>query len=321
MAIADTSARFRRIEWYERNVVWRVRSGRQGRYASLGRSPSASPSDDPEGTPSPFHAQSALAYGHTDWKSIHEQVQAAMEEEERLEAEADARREAEQRELRRREALRTYFDRLRKEQKKGHESFTFPPFYSFLEREAVQPLWKPEDSQDSSLQDSREAALDDIKQDVDEYRKARRIEAIRIILSATDGVPLSSLSKDSADYDEQEYDEDFFNKATSLFYDRHHDEWNSFPKCLIPTRRYAWQSPYEYETSLSALISCRHILVVRAILKAARLDEDTATLNDLEDIGYNLQWPEHPKAQFRSRFFNPQALVSPPASASVTRSR
>jgi hypothetical protein len=152
-----------------------------------------------------------------------------------------------------------------------------------------------------------------IEGDVERYRESRRVEAIRSILSATTNVPLNSLSADPADYDPATYDDDFFQRITSLFFLQPSDVKRfvvgPYPYILSHNR---FISSYYYP-SLDApelLSTQQRVVTLRAILNVADLDEDTATTSDLDALGQRLRWLEYPVYQKSAKQWHWKLLVS-----------
>lgn len=142
----------------------------------------------------------------------------------------------------------------------------------------------------------------DVRAAVAAHREANRVQAIRLIVSATTDTPIDSLPSDSASYDLATYNATFFARiASQLLFVSHpcrnrvHTTITPYPRAILiadtlsgpPTA--GWLA-----CKLAHGMSRRHIVVVRALLAAAELDEDTATAEDLDEVGKRFQWAEYP---------------------------
>lgn len=209
-------------------------------------------------------------------------------------------RQANDRAYERKQALRGLFNAMHDAQAMDKQ-VTFSPFNDFLELETVKAFWETDDA--PKLIDAVWSMKEkDILDEVDTYRETKRIEAIKLILAATNE-PGVELSDDPDDYDEDTYDEAFFGRITSLFFTSSL-YWRSkrrrlfsaniiarpFPQVLAhPSSSTVW---YGLRVNLRDAISHFQVKVLRAMLKAADLDEVTATVDDLDSIGCKWRWRE-----------------------------
>lgn len=173
---------------------------------------------------------------------------------------------------------------------------------TFAQLESIQSLWT---GNETTLDDTTwEAALDSIKTDLATHRSQLRVKAIRTILAANRDVRIETLSTNPADYPENEYDETFFAKPTSLFFNIAEGVCATYPSCLDFD---SWSSN---ELDLTEYLDRRHSLVVRAIVEVGELDEATATADDINELGCSLRWTNAPEEAQRGKF-TAGALVSP----------
>ncbi|KAM0751852.1 hypothetical protein T439DRAFT_220677 [Meredithblackwellia eburnea MCA 4105] len=105
--------------------------------------------------------------------------------------------------------LRVVYEKVRG-QSEAPDAFLI--FGDFLFLEHVRPFWESESDFD---QEKWDAAVDSIKADVKEHSEARRILAIRTILSATSGTDLNQLNPNPELYPEEEYGDEFFERFSS----------------------------------------------------------------------------------------------------------
>ncbi|ORY41186.1 hypothetical protein BCR35DRAFT_311367 [Leucosporidium creatinivorum] len=278
------------VEWYLNNVFKCVTSGTGFLSTSDRRAffrPSWSrPSNDPE-----------------DWETIRKQVKDRIGDEARRRAEGDARTARYQRQRTRFQGLRTYYDELLSQQNGEYDKLTFPRFHPFRRLASIKPFWEPEEA--AALNDEAwEESLEAINRDVMEYRSSLRIEAIGAILAANRGVAASSFSTNPANYPEDEFDDTFFHRITSLFFSQEAGEGLApFPACLNFTPR------SEYEPCLRIYLKPLHIKILRALLQAAQLDEETATLKDFDELGAAFLWPAHPRKKCRKSRYSATELM------------
>lgn len=187
----------------------------------------------------------------------------------------------------------------------GDDLTTFPRFEPFESFASVKPLWEEEDSTVDA--ESCEEALYVIEQDVEAYRIATRVKAITVILSASDDVPLASLSTDPAGYPEDEYGSKFFSKLTSHFYSPV-DGAKPYPECLSFGRWDFWRATQAVK--LEPLLTHGHLLVLQAILVTYGLNKKTAAMQDVVDLGRTLRWLKCPNSSMAAKRWTPLQLVN-----------
>lgn len=112
------------------------------------------------------------------------------------------------------------------------------------------------------------------------------------MLAVTTDVSLAELSSEPADYPRSTYGAPFLDRATSSFIMVDY----SFPPRVL-TFSYPeilLTADDDQEVERSAFIGRRQVFTLRAIFEVAGLDEDTATMDDLDDVGERFCWLESP---------------------------
>lgn len=166
-----------------------------------------------------------------------------------------------------------------------------PALYDFLELPTVRLLWKPDGADDSEAAFTE--LLDSIVTDIEGHQEKSRVKAIRSILAATRGVPVSTLSSKSSAYPPEDYDSEFFNLATSVFCDSSSKKVLTFPQLA---------GSADHRSRLLEGISLHQTDAIIAMIEAAELDTDTATWEDLVELGVRFKWTnETPVPQHRYR--------------------
>jgi hypothetical protein len=221
------------------------------------------------------------------WSECRQLIRARIDEKaaRRAQNEAHSRRQA---------PIRPYYEDLKR--LKGNQQDVFPHFVVFLEFRSIRPLWEPEDA---TVDDEIWQALNsDISEDLDTFDEKSRIEAIRYILAANQGLSsTSSLSDVPSDYPETIYDENFFSKTTSLFINSNH---YSYPRISVnPYPQTVRHGFYRDTYHLDERIGPRQILIIRSLATAAGLDPDAATRDDLDRLGWDFVWVNDPRKSFR----------------------
>ncbi|GAA5983123.1 hypothetical protein JCM5350_007885 [Sporobolomyces pararoseus] len=194
----------------------------------------------------------------------------------------------------RQELVTPYYDALRL--REYDQRSVFPDSSDFLDFASIQPLWKPETAviNDEIWQQIKP----DLKRDLEEYEEMCRVEAIRIILAANQGLSsTSSLSKNPADYPESIYDDNFFSRITSRF-SAGFTRWRIVLKPFPEVTRQGY--PFDIR-NLEYRISSRQILIIRLLSKAAGLDPETASYSDFDRLGSAFVWVNDPRKSFRQR--------------------
>lgn len=150
--------------------------------------------------------------------------------------------------------------------------------------------------------------LDNIVEEVAAYRKTSRVEAIRIILCATTDTPLRKLSTDPSDYPESEYDNTFFSLVSSIFVGVLYDEGARWPRWFaVPFPVALHLGPEDEVPELK--MNAQGVATLRAILDLGGLDEETATTDDLDELG-PLKWRDFPVYKKGEQEFEWPELVS-----------
>lgn len=126
-----------------------------------------------------------------------------------------------------------------------------------------------------------------------------------------------SLPVDSASYDPAIYDKAFFAQITFKFHFAGYPFQYRLRKRIAPCPRALAIANELSEGSLADWCVCKlaygmsrkHVLVLRALLVAAELDEDTATFEDLNDIRKRFQWAEYPVRERGEAVWDWESLV------------
>lgn len=188
-----------------------------------------------------------------------------------------------------------------------------PDFVEFVQRPAVKPLWEPADAAPMSTS-AWSAALPAIRDDFIAYQEELRVEAIRAIICATTGDWQQATSRDSADYPRHKYDEDWFERPTALFWGDRAD--NRAIALALPYPETLWGHFAEGDRKewLRKHIDNHTSRLVRLVLEAAGMDEDTARQEDF--VGVKFRWVDNPYKQKKEheRLYNWVELVRPSSS-------
>ncbi|GAA5947313.1 hypothetical protein JCM3765_001621 [Sporobolomyces pararoseus] len=205
-----------------------------------------------------------------------------------------SRRIKEQASYARRGRVLPYYDSL-----KISESGTrdvFPRILEFFEFTSIKPLWEPENAIiNDEIWEQIQPAL---KEELDKYEEKGRVEAIRAILAANQGLSsTSSLSKNPLDYPESIYNDNFFSQMTSRFRSSSRGSTYSLDPYPSAVRRYYLHNI----NSLERRIDPRQILIIRSLSKAAGLNPETASFSDFDDLGSAFVWVNDPRQSYRKR--------------------
>ncbi|GAA5947345.1 hypothetical protein JCM3765_001633 [Sporobolomyces pararoseus] len=191
----------------------------------------------------------------------------------------------------RRALIRPYYDTL-----KLQGPTIIPSLWDFERLQSIRPLWEPESAVVSD--EIWEQIQPELKEELEKYEEKCRVEAIRAILAANQGLSSSSsLSKDPADYPESIYDDNFFTRITSHFVSWQ-GRW-SITVCSYPEMtgdQYFYGFP-----NLDDLISPRQILIIRSLVEAAGFNLATTSYSDLGLLEPNFVWVNGPRKKFRER--------------------
>ncbi|GAA5892757.1 uncharacterized protein JCM6883_007462 [Sporobolomyces salmoneus] len=190
----------------------------------------------------------------------------------------------------RRSLLRPYYDELELEK---HQWDLFPTYYAFMELNLIKPLWEPEDA---VINDEIWTGLrPEVLEEITALEESTRVDAIRSILAANQGISLSSLTNDPADYPKSTYTEEFFSRVTSLFltfYDR-----------TRPLASYS-QILQGRPGDLSYRINSRSILIIRSLFKAIGKDPDRCSVAALNSLAAGFVWTNDPRKSRRGQHRN-----------------
>ena len=180
----------------------------------------------------------------------------------------------------------------------------FPSFKSFLAFKSVQIFWKNEDSTVDN--ETWKKARTKIDKELEEYQEKNRVEAIRQILAANQGLTsVASLSKDPDDYPESTYDETFFARSTSRFVT------NLFTGISIdPFPKSTQVGEYLGPASLKGRINVKQVHTMRALVEAAGLKPEETCFSDLDALKSTFKWQNHSKSWLRYRSYSWLDLVS-----------
>ncbi|GAA5947258.1 hypothetical protein JCM3765_001594 [Sporobolomyces pararoseus] len=191
--------------------------------------------------------------------------------------------------------VRPFYESLEGE---NHKWEIFPMFKNFLTFKSVQTFWK---NQNSTIDDkSWKKARSDIDQGLDEYQEKNRVEAIRQILAANQGLAsVASFSKDPADYPESTYDDAFFARSTSLFVTK-----TATGLSVDPFPETTQVGEYLGPASLKGRINVRQVHTIQALVEAAGLEPEETTLSDLNALKSSFKWQNHSRSYLRYRTYN-----------------
>jgi hypothetical protein len=197
--------------------------------------------------------------------------------------------------------LRPYYESFEVQEKNQRD--VFPHFVVFLKFKSILPLWE---SEDATIDDEIwQEVQRNVSKDLDKWEEGYRVETIRLILAANQGLDsTSSLSNDPADYPESTYDNAFFSRMTSLFCTR---GWSRAHGRGLRVESYpsvAQGNPSWGSHQLQSRITPRHIMIIRSLLEAAGLDPEISTYDDLEELEPSFVWVNDPRPTYRRRRFH-----------------
>lgn len=236
------------------------------------------------------------------WRSYRKTIQQELAESAARQAELAAQRSRENR-------LAPLFQKLKvSPDESWHE--VFPNFHQFVKLKHVKALCEENEAliEDKALRKAAKTATPAIRQDLQEFFDSIKVDVIRHILAANQGVHVSTISSDPDDYDDSIYDDDFFSRATSLLSSfRHQDRLLQ----IGPFPAFSTTSTWTYyQTELRSLKSVRQTQAIRAMVEAAGLDVGSASMADLEDLGESFCWLNHPSKTMRETKYDWLTLVS-----------
>ncbi|KAK4046894.1 hypothetical protein OIO90_006402 [Microbotryomycetes sp. JL221] len=167
-----------------------------------------------------------------------------------------------------------------------------PAYYDFVKFNSVVDFMDPKTPLDDQIWT---AAIPAVTADLDEWKNKLRCDAARLIVATNKGLSVDKLSQDQNDWPQSEYGNAFFNKATSLFLlyriPRRAGFMGSIYSLLAGTHTMVTFTELVNENSAgfiaTQLSSCRkstHAKCCRALLKAAKLDPTTATVQDIQAL-------------------------------------
>ncbi|GJN93669.1 hypothetical protein Rhopal_006726-T1 [Rhodotorula paludigena] len=166
-----------------------------------------------------------------------------------------------------------------------------PSWIEFKDFDAIKALWHPEDAQlDDTTWDEQELIVEQVLID---FAESTRILAIRSILAATSGKPLSKIPSSPAKYPRETYDEVFFTRPTSLFGHRH-PVMSRLTTRLVTysTRAAQLQGSNRLAARLSNSISHQQVLAIRIVMEAACVNSAAASKQDLDDLQGTFVWTD-----------------------------
>ncbi|GAA5895771.1 hypothetical protein JCM6882_001377 [Rhodosporidiobolus microsporus] len=232
-----------------------------------------------------------------EWKRYRLEIQALLDKE------AETRR-AEPGRAARTDYLQDRFDDV-KSLLSNELGGVFPTFERFKNLDNIKQLWFPVTAQidDSTWPEQ----LPVVQSSLRSFAEQARVQAARVILAATEGVRLMSLSEDPADYPASEYGDAFFNRITSSFLTeanpRHVDQlqrqrlaFRPFPECIAGFSDYGLMRDH-----LECSTSGKQVYAIRFVVEAAGLDIETATVKEMDALGVAFKWPTCPTRSDRNR--------------------
>ncbi|GAA5993835.1 hypothetical protein JCM5350_006516 [Sporobolomyces pararoseus] len=184
------------------------------------------------------------------------------------------------------DSLDLFYDALQFSEAPRHHDI-FPTFTEFRNFEAARSYL--EDEKSKPLTKSLWLKLlPSILEELGEYYKAIRIEAIRSILAAQQGVSITKISASRNAYPESLYPDSFFNLATSLFPPPRYQSIHGllpYPQAVTNVSR-RWRG----KGSFSRRAESRTTMTIQAIVRAAGLDPAKTTAADLDLSGRRFTW-------------------------------
>ncbi|GAA5982008.1 hypothetical protein JCM5350_000611 [Sporobolomyces pararoseus] len=250
---------------------------------------------------------SRLRYWHSDvdfgsdneaWEKYRKVIQA--------EVASEAKKEE------KRKAQISFYDLLYKKYKSlatDHETCArhpcaFPSWTEFRDLTSVRQLCKPSNAARFDDETWNEK-LPKIEEEIHGvYLEVVRVETARGLIAAHSDTKIAEISDDPPDYPLSDFGDDFFSLATSLFTkytyncDRTQNVLSTFQYPNIPSETFFNSRSYHKHTNF------RQVLIITAILEAAALDPDYATLGDLDSLKGEWVWTNHPKKTKRKDTFD-----------------
>lgn len=228
-----------------------------------------------------------------------------------------AKRALEGRQRTRKQAVENYFDDLR-DQESGEDKVTFPRLNPFLLLPTVKRFWEEDEDKggEKLTAQSWKASLKAIKKEIKAHRATVRNGVIRQILTATGDHQALATN----DFPESKYGDAFFQRITSQFisgpasWGRFAASHGSVNATVVSYPSFLSRNVGFYGSSNTPTVNTSSIRIqaLRAILKAAGLDEKTATVAQLDALGRRLRWNEYPVYKKSNEVWDWKALVRLP---------
>ncbi|GAA5876672.1 hypothetical protein JCM8547_005770 [Rhodosporidiobolus lusitaniae] len=234
--------------------------------------PEASPSDDVHG-----------------WRSYRDAIQAYLDEQE-------AERQAVGPRQLRRDAIEDLHDTLVDELEDELGGIR-PSLNEFLDIPEIRALWFPRGSSFDSAAAARTLPLG--RTVFKTFVEQRRLDAVRAILSAQNKSIAGSFPVET-------HGNDFFNLATSSFRSNSY-RFGRWQLKLVSYIDFACEARSAYSTlnySIRKGTSFKQVQAIRTCVAAAGLNEKTATIDDMNQLGTVFRWPTCPRKMSRNSVMN-----------------
>jgi len=205
-----------------------------------------------------------------------------------------------------RASLEPFYKSLKITQSPLHSDL-FPTRTEFENLKSLKVFWQDKNSQPLTKAHWLKL-LPSVLTNLDEYYQALRVEAIRAILAAKQGVSVTKISSSPSSYPGSLYPDSFFDLATSQFT----SSWSAKKTGPQPYPQVGVDGSYTWKGkgTFTRLAERRTTLTIQAMVEAAGLDQSTAKAADLNELGRRFTWDNDTKIEERDNLRTWKELVS-----------
>ncbi|GAA5946515.1 hypothetical protein JCM3765_000274 [Sporobolomyces pararoseus] len=198
-------------------------------------------------------------------------------------------------------SLHTFYDVLQKAQMPLRQN-VFPAHYEFDRFRSVELFLGAQNPTMPDIQRFRQL-LPTILKEVDQYCQELRIEAIRALLAIRQDVSVTKFSTSPGDYPDSLYPDAFFDLAVSQFSARD-NATRIGVQHFSDVGRVRWgRGKFIYSTEK------RVTGAIQARIRVAGLDESTATVEDMDKLGWRFTWDNDPHPTKRDTLLEWKELI------------